>query len=114
MDDYRDRLRRIALRDEALVATVLAKESSREESGLDAKTHALVRLSTTLAVDASQSSYQHAVDRALAAGASTDEIVGTLVAVISLTGVPRAVSAAPMLGLALGYDVDAALEDVEP
>ena len=114
MDDYKDRLRRLAICDEELVAAILASEPSREESGLDAKTHALVRLSTTVAVDAGQPSYQHAVERALAAGATTDEIVGTLVAVVSLTGVPRAVSAAPRLGLALGYDVEAALEGGDP
>jgi 4-carboxymuconolactone decarboxylase len=114
MDDYRDRLRKLSLRDEALVAAILAQESSREESGLDAKTHALVRLSTTLAVDAGQSSYQHAVERALAAGATADEVVGTLVAVVTLTGVPRAASAAPRLALALGYDVEAALEAIDP
>ncbi len=113
MDDYRDRLRRLAIRDEELVATILASEPAREESGLDAKTHALVRLSTTVAVDGGQTSFQHAVERALAAGATTDEIVGTLFAVTSLTGVPRAVSAAPKLGLALGYDVDAALEGAD-
>ena len=113
-DDYRDRLRKLTLRDEALVAALLANEPGREESGLDAKTHALVRLSTTVAVDAGQPSYQDAVDRALSAGATADEIVGTLVAVICLTGVPRAVSAAPRLGLALGYDVDAELEAVDP
>ena len=112
MDDYRDRLRKLALGDDVLVAAILANESSREVSGLDARAHALVRLGTTLAVDASQSSYQHAVDRALAAGVTTDEIVGTLVAVITLTGVPRAASAAPKVGLALGYDVEAAFEDL--
>ena len=50
---------------------------------------------------------------ARAAGATADEIVGTLVAVVSLTGVPRAVAAAPKLGLALGYDVDAVLEGLD-
>ena len=52
-------------------------------------------------------------ERALAAVATADEIVGTLVAVMSLTGVPRTVSAAPKLGLALGYDVEAALEALD-
>ena len=113
MDDYKDRLRRLALRDEALVAAILADEASREELGLDAKTHALGRLSTTVAVDAGPSSYQYAGERALAAGATTDEIVGTLVAVVSLTGVPRAVAAVPKLGLALGYDVDSALDGLD-
>jgi 4-carboxymuconolactone decarboxylase len=111
---WRDRLRRLALRDDGLIAAFLANESSREASGLDAKTHALVRLGATVTVDGSQSSYQHAVDRALAAGVTTDEIVGALVAVISLTGVPRAAAAAPKLGLTLGYDVDAALERLGP
>jgi hypothetical protein len=68
VDEYEDRLRRLALRDEALVAAILADEASREESGLDAQTHALVRLSTTVAIDAGQSCYQHAVERAVAAG----------------------------------------------
>jgi 4-carboxymuconolactone decarboxylase len=111
MDDYRECLRKLAIHDESLVEAVLANDpANRQESGLDAKTHALVRLTTTVAVDAGQSSYQHAVGRALAAGATPDEIVGSLVAVMSLTGVPRAVSAAPKLGFALGYDVEAALE----
>lgn len=114
MDDYRECLRKLAVRDEALVEAILANEpTNRQGSCLDAKTHALVRLTTTVAVDAGQSSYQHAVERALAAGATADEIVGTLVAVMSLTGVPRTVSAAPKLGLALGYDVEAALEALD-
>ena len=68
MDDYTDRLRKLALADEALVAAVLADRTSRGASGLEDKTHALVRLSTTVAVDAGQASYQLAVERALAAG----------------------------------------------
>jgi 4-carboxymuconolactone decarboxylase len=43
---------------------------------------------------------------------SHDEIVGTLIAVLPIVGVPRVVSAAPNLGLALGYDVANALEVV--
>ena len=110
MPDYKELLRRLALRDESLVGTILAGERDHRETDLDVKTQSLVRLSVTVAVDAGQASYGHAVEEALSAGASADEIVATLVAVISLTGVPRAISAAPKLGLALGYDVDAALE----
>jgi hypothetical protein len=33
---------------------------------------------------------------------------------MSLTGVPRAIAAAPRLGLALGYDVEDALEALDP
>jgi alkylhydroperoxidase/carboxymuconolactone decarboxylase family protein YurZ len=110
MDDFTDRLRKLALGDEVLVAAVLAGEPNREESGLDDKIHALVRLGTTVAVDGAQTSYQLAVERALAAGATPDEIAGTLLAVVGLTGVPRAAAAAPKLALALGYDIEAALE----
>ena len=46
-----------------------------------------------------------AVEAGLEAGASYDEIVGTLIAVIPIVGVARVVSAAPNLALALGYDV---------
>jgi 4-carboxymuconolactone decarboxylase len=113
MDDYTDRLRKLALCDEALVAALHASEPNSEASSLEDKTHALVRLSATITVDASQASYQLAVGRALAAGATPDEITGTLLAVVCLTGLPRAVAAAPKLGLALGYDVEAALEGLD-
>jgi hypothetical protein len=38
--------------------------------------------------------------------------VGALIAVMPVVGVARVVSAAPNLGLALGYDVGAALEEL--
>jgi hypothetical protein len=41
-----------------------------------------------------------------------DEVL--VLAVVGLTGVPRAVAAAPKLALALGYDVEAALEGLDP
>jgi hypothetical protein len=63
-----------------------------------------------VAIDAAPSSYQSAVEPALAAGAGIDEIVGTLIAVAPTVGMARVVSAAAELALALGYDVDAALE----
>ena len=53
------------------------------------------------------------VEAGLKAGASYDEIVGVLVAVIPIVGVARVVSAAPNLALALGYDVPDALELVD-
>ena len=50
---------------------------------------------------------------ALAAGATSDEIVACLEAVTSVTGAARVVQCAPKVGLALGYDVEAALERFE-
>jgi alkylhydroperoxidase/carboxymuconolactone decarboxylase family protein YurZ len=79
-------------------------------SALDQKTEALVRLGASLALDAAVSSYQANVEMALAASASIDEIVGTLIAVAPTVGLVRTVSAAPVLALALGYDIDSALE----
>jgi hypothetical protein len=52
------------------------------------------------------------IESGLAAGVTVDEIVGTLVSVMPAIGVARVVSAAPKLGLALGYDVSDALEEL--
>ena len=104
-------MRRLALSDERFIETELGIGlDTVEVSRLDAKTHALVRLAAALAIDAAPSSYQSAVEPALAAGAGIDEIVGTLIAVAPTVGMARVVSAAPELALALGYDVDAAFE----
>lgn len=43
-------------------------------------------------------------------GATVEEIVGVLIAVAPTVGVARIVSAAPELALAVGYDIDSALE----
>lgn len=111
---YKKTLRSLALNDETFVASVLGMgRDTVEASGLDPRTHALVRLASALAIDAAPSSYQSTVERALAAGAAVDEIVGTLIAVAPIVGLARAVSAAPELALALGYDVDAAFEASE-
>jgi alkylhydroperoxidase/carboxymuconolactone decarboxylase family protein YurZ len=111
--DYRAILRKLALRDDALVESILDRDEASELSGLDGKTWALVRLGALIAVDAAPASYLEAVDAARAAGATDDEIVGSLVSVVTLIGVPRAVSAAPKLSLAVGYDVEAGLERFE-
>ena len=98
----------------AELTTSLQDAEARVKAGkaidYDPKTHTLVCLGALLATHASPSSYQASVEVALAAGASADEIVGTLVAVAPAIGLGRVVSAAPDLALALGYDVDAALE----
>lgn len=115
MAPYQDTLRSLALNDEQFVAQVLGmSQDTVEASHLEPKTHALLRLGAALAVDAAPSSYQSIVGMALAAGASFDEIVGCLIAVAPTIGLVRVVSAAPDLALALGYDVDAALEAREP
>ena len=64
-----------------------------------------------IAVDAAAQSYIPRIDSAHQAGASDEEIVGTLIAALPAIGAPRVVSAAPKIGLALGYDLDAAMEN---
>ena len=111
MDDYKERLRGLALHDDRFLGLLLENKSTTSSSVvLGSKTAALVRVAATVAVDASSSSFQDAVAHALAAGACGDEIVATLEAVVPVTGAARVVSAAPKLALALGYDVEGALE----
>src|SRR5687767_459412 len=115
MDDYKERLRGLALHDDRFLDLLLADESTTSSSVvLGSKTAALVRVAATVAVDAAPSSFQHAVAHALAAGAGSAEIVATLEAVVPVTGAARVVSAAPKLALALGYDVEDALEQLDP
>jgi alkylhydroperoxidase/carboxymuconolactone decarboxylase family protein YurZ len=114
MTEYQERLRSLALSDAEFVRSVLGMgQDTVEISRLDPKTHALVRLAALLAVDSGQSSYNATVEVALASGASVDEIVGILIAIAPAIGLGRVVSAAPELGLALGYDVESALEAPE-
>lgn len=111
MSEYEETLRRLALSDVTFVDSVLGMGGDTiEVSRLEPKTHAIARLAASMAVDASPSWYQSNVEVALAAGASVDEIVGTLIAVAPVVGLARVVSAAPEVALALGYDVEAALE----
>jgi 4-carboxymuconolactone decarboxylase len=104
-------LRKLAIGDEVFVEAVLSgKAATAAVSGLDPKAHALVRLAALIALGAVSPSYMSAVEAAREAGASKEEIVGTLIAVMPVLGPARVVCAAPELGLALGYDVAAALE----
>ena len=114
MNEYKEHLRRLAMHDEALVELILSEDSTHTESVLDERTAALVRVAATIAVNAAPSSFQHAVALALAAGVTSDQIVATLEAVTPVTGAPRVVQCAPKVALALGYDVDAALERRDP
>ena len=106
MNEYKEHLRRLAVHDEALLEAIAVNGTTF----IDERTAALLRVAATVAVDAAPSSFQHAVVLALAAGATSNEIVASLEAVTPVTGAARVVQCAPKLALALGYDVDAALE----
>jgi len=114
MDEHQEHLWRLAVHDEALLAALAVDGSSYSASVIDERTEALIRVAATVAVDAALASSQHAVELALAAGASSDEIVASLEAVTPVTGAARVAQCAPKVALALGYDVDDALERLDP
>jgi 4-carboxymuconolactone decarboxylase len=114
MDEYKDHLRRLAVHDDALLDALSVEGTSSPRSAIDRKTAALVRVAAMIAVDAAPYSFQHAIALALAAGATSDEIVASLEAVTPVTGAARVVQCTPKVALALGYDVDAALERHDP
>ena len=85
----------------------------RRASGLDERTQALARVAALVAVDATPSAYMGAVEPGLAAGATIDDMVGVLIALLPTIGADRVSLAAPKLGLALGFDVDEHLERLD-
>jgi 4-carboxymuconolactone decarboxylase len=110
MDEYKQHLRRLAVHDTRFLEGIATEGGACSISVIDERTVALLRVAATVAVDAALASFQHAVTVALAAGATSDEIVASLEAVTPVTGAARVVQCAPKVALALGYDVDAALE----
>jgi hypothetical protein len=115
VERYERTLSRLAIADDKYYEAILGSErSSIDESRLDAKTHALVRLGAVIATGAAPPGFMWTVDSARRCGASNDEIVGCLIATVQALGVARVVSATPELALALGYDVSAALEAGHP
>ena len=100
-------LRRLAINDEHVIED---GATDLELVRLDPKTLALVRIGMLVAVGGAVPTYGAEVDAALSAGATVDEIVEVLVSAVPVVGLPSVVAAAPSLALALGYDVDDALE----
>jgi 4-carboxymuconolactone decarboxylase len=114
MDEYKEHLRRLAVHDDSLLEAIAVDGSSFASSVIAEKAEALIRVAATVALDGAPSSFQHAVALALAAGATCDEIVASLEAVTPVTGAARVVQCAPKVALALGYDVEEALEQLDP
>jgi len=74
--------------------------------GLDCKTRALTRVAALMATESRVSSYQWAIDAAIAYGATEEEIIDVLLVVAPIIGMARVTSAAPELVLLLGSDVE--------
>jgi alkylhydroperoxidase/carboxymuconolactone decarboxylase family protein YurZ len=72
---------------------------------------ALLQLAASVALGSSAVCLQWSTSRALAAGATKDEVADVLLAIAPVAGLGRVVSAAPRVATALEYDIEAALEE---
>lgn len=109
---FEETLRRLAMIDEGFVEDEAGLGLSLAgESALDAKTAALLRLGASVTLGSAAVCLEWATGRALAAGATEDEVADVLLAIAPVAGLGRIVYAAPEVATALGYDVTAALEE---
>jgi alkylhydroperoxidase/carboxymuconolactone decarboxylase family protein YurZ len=109
---FQETLRRLAIFDEGVVEAGFGIELD-QTSALDAKTAALLQVAVSVAIGSSAVCLQWSTARALAAGATQDQITDVLIAIVPVAGLGRIVSAAPEVATALGYDIDAALEELD-
>jgi 4-carboxymuconolactone decarboxylase len=111
---FQETLRRLAIIDEGFVegeAGLGLDPAGR--STLDPKTAALLQVGVSVAIGSPAVCLEWSTGRALAAGASEDEIADVLLAIAPVAGLGRVVGAAPDVATALGYDIAAALEEPE-
>ena len=109
---FHEILRRLATIDESVVEDQaglgLGLPGSRV---LDPKTTALVHVGALAAIGSPGVCLEWSTTRALAAGATQDEITDVLLAIAPVAGLGRVVGAVTDVAAALGYDLEAALED---
>ena len=111
---FQETLRRLAMIDEGFVEDQAGLGLGLAgTSALDPKTAALLQVGVSVAIGSSAVCLQWCAGRALAAGASEDEIADVLLAIAPVAGLGRVVAAAPDVATALGYDVAAALEELD-
>ena len=108
---FQDTLRRLAIFDEGLAEAGLGLDTAGT-AALDAKATALLQLGVSVAIGSSAVCMQWSTARALAAGATKDEIADVLLAIAPVAGLGRVVAAAPDVATALEYDIEAALEEL--
>ena len=109
---FQEILRRLAIIDETLVEGQAGLGlDPRGLSTLDPKTAALLQLAALVAIGSSEGSLQWSTDRALAAGASEEEIAEVLLAIAAVAGLGRVATAALGIAAALEYDIEEALLD---
>jgi 4-carboxymuconolactone decarboxylase len=91
---------------DVLETVVGLRELNREGSGLDARTFALVKIASLIALDAPPASYAWQIANALEDGVTPEEIIGVLRAIAPQVGGPKVIAAAPEIMLAMGLPLD--------
>ena len=109
---FQEALRRLAMIDEGFIEDAAGLGLGLAgTSALNPKTAALLQLGASVAIGSPAVFLEWSTGRALAAGASEAEITGVLLAIAPVAGLGRVVAAAPEVAIALGYDIQAALEE---
>jgi 4-carboxymuconolactone decarboxylase len=109
---FQETLRRLAMIDEGFVEDEAGLGLGLAGiSALDPKTAALLQLGVSVATGSAPVCLEWSTGRALAAGASENEIADVLLAIAPVAGLGRVVCAAPGVATALGYDIEAAMEE---
>jgi 4-carboxymuconolactone decarboxylase len=108
---FQETLRRLAMIDEGFVQGEAGLGFDPVgTSALDPRTAALLQLGVSVAIGSSAICLEWSAGRALAAGATEDEIADVLLVIAPVAGLSRVVCAAPDVATALGYDIAGALE----
>ncbi len=108
--DHQEKLKGLSTHDTDIIGSLVSMQLDNiEESGLDPKTHALVRIAALVTLDAAPASFMWQIGMALESGVTPDEILGVLIALAPTIGMARIVAAAPEVALALGLDIEALL-----
>jgi alkylhydroperoxidase/carboxymuconolactone decarboxylase family protein YurZ len=109
---FQETLRRLAMIDESFVTDAAGLDLCLPDtSAVGPKIAALLQVAAAVAGGSPAVCLEWSAARAIAAGATDDEIADVLLAIAPVTGLGRVVGAAPDVAMALGYDVEAALEE---
>jgi 4-carboxymuconolactone decarboxylase len=109
---WQETLRRLAMIDEGFVEDQAGLGLGLAGTpALHPKTVALLQLGASVAIGAPPVCVAWSAGRALAAGATDEEIAAALLVIAPVAGLGRVVCAAPDVAIALGYDIEAALDD---
>ena len=109
---FQETLRKLVMIDEAFVKDQTGLGLGPPGTlALDGKTASLLQLAASVAIGSPGVCVEWNTTRALAAGATDDEIADVLLVIAPVIGLGRVVCAAPDMATALGYDIAAALEE---